>query len=69
MRRSVTRLTTESYRAHLEVIAYDVYLKLDAILKDKRKALTADDRATLFASLVAQQAEKGGCLPTQARPQ
>lgn len=66
---SITKLTAESYRAHLEVIAYDVYLQLDAIFKDKARALTADDRATLFAALVAQQAEEGGCLPKRSRPQ
>lgn len=62
MRKSITAPSTEACRAHLEVIAYDTYLQLEQILAGN-DALDVDDRATLFAQLVAQQAEQGGCLP------
>lgn len=62
MKRSITRPTHEACRAHLEVIAYNTYLQLDEILQQTQAPFDADDRATLFAQLVAKQAEADGCF-------
>lgn len=62
MRKSNIAPVTEACRAHLEVIAYNTYLQLDEILQQTQAPFDADDRATLFAQLVAKQAEAEGCL-------
>jgi len=62
MRKSNIAPVTEACRAHLEVIAYNTYLQLDEILQQTQAPFDADDRATLFAQLVAKQAEADGCF-------